>query len=329
MLLVKALIEHGARKILVLSSTRESGFKIDGWVHAVHPTVIKCDVGQVAEVRRVFDEHPNIRGVIHAAGVQNPSKAIDLLQAEDFDKVYRSKVYGARNLHECSPVALDFFVLLSSTASGFGSAGQANYAAADGALDELAVKRVQAGLPGLSCRLGAVAGGGMATASTLEMASRIGLLPLTASTTVESILRLMLGHRSGSGLGSVFTVCPLAPGNLPASPYFSEVALTAGNSSGLSKWALDLAGLDVAQRLCAVHKRLLELLDLMLVETAGRDEILEGATWAEAGMDSLQCIEFCSTIGSVFGGSQPPELLDRHPNLDALALHISGSLDCM
>ena len=55
------------------------------------------------------------------------------------------------------------------------NAGQANYAAANGCLDALAPERQQRGLPAVSARWGAWAGGGE---SALKRAAQIGMLPL-------------------------------------------------------------------------------------------------------------------------------------------------------
>jgi len=83
-------------------------------------------------------------------------RTVARLKAEDFERVYRPKVLGARHLHERTVgMALDFFVLFSSIACGMGNAGQANYAAANGCLDDLAAERRAQGLPALSVRWGA------------------------------------------------------------------------------------------------------------------------------------------------------------------------------
>jgi len=121
-LVAKAMIEHGARRIVLLSSSRST--LPDDWNLDVRPDVIKCDVGERSEVQRVFDRYRDVRGIIHAAGVLADG-TLKNLKEDDFKRVYRPKVEGARNLDECTRgLSLDFFVLFSSVASGFGGVGR-------------------------------------------------------------------------------------------------------------------------------------------------------------------------------------------------------------
>ena len=217
-LIAKALIEHGARKIVLLSSSRSA--LPEDWDLEVRPVVVKCDVGELGDVQRVFSTFRDIKGVFHAAGVLSDG-TLQGLSAADFERVYRPKVQGALNLDECARGHdIDVFMLFSSVASGFGSAGQANYAAANGCLDSLAERRVREGHAGLSVRWGAWSGGGMATDGVYERMARMGLLPLDASVGIDTMLRL-IRHPPSS---AVVTVCPLMAEKLPSSPYFSSIA---------------------------------------------------------------------------------------------------------
>ena len=69
-------------------------------------------------------------------------------------------------------------VMFSSVASLLGSPGQANYSAANAALDAAAAGMAAAGLPALSIQWGAWAGGGMAAADagTAARVERMGML---------------------------------------------------------------------------------------------------------------------------------------------------------
>src|SRR5688572_1450212 len=80
-----------------------------------------------------------------------------------------AKVHGAWNLHAATEhLALDFFVLFSTSAAILGPAGQSNHAAVNAFMDALAHHRRTRGLPALSInwgpwsRIGAAARAGAA-----------------------------------------------------------------------------------------------------------------------------------------------------------------------
>jgi NADPH:quinone reductase-like Zn-dependent oxidoreductase len=122
-------------------------------------TVVSCDIGDPESVRAlwrdVLDARPPLRGIVHAAGV-NADAPLHRQDAARFDEVARAKILGAWLLHEYSSKSpLDFFVLYSSASALFGSAGQANYAAANSFLDGLAAYRRAHGLCATSVAWGA------------------------------------------------------------------------------------------------------------------------------------------------------------------------------
>lgn len=107
----------------------------------------KVDVSCIDEVTKLIEyinyKYKSLNGIIHAAGVLHDSlhenKNVDELQ-----KVMAPKVKGAVNLDlVCADLDLDFFVLFSSVVGVFGNVAQADYAAANGFLDQFAVFRNQ------------------------------------------------------------------------------------------------------------------------------------------------------------------------------------------
>jgi len=107
---------------------------------------------------------PPLRGIVHAAGVLDDGVLIQQEWAR-FARVMSPKIAGSWNLHRLTMgLPLDFFVLFSSAASVLGSAGQANYAAANAFMDALAHERRRQGLPALSINWGAWKTAGMAAA---------------------------------------------------------------------------------------------------------------------------------------------------------------------
>ena len=113
-----------------------------------------ADVTSGAALRAALDKGRRrfgpITGVIHAAGILRDGR---ILQNELalFDAVTAPKVMGAITLdHLTREDPLAFFLLFSSTAATFGSAGQAGYAAANGFLEGFAEWRGTQARPGRS-----------------------------------------------------------------------------------------------------------------------------------------------------------------------------------
>jgi acyl carrier protein len=120
--------------------------------------VARGDVARLEDVRGVIGEIDRtmspLAGIVHAAGILDDSTIAQLDEAK-FQRVLSPKVTGAWSLHEATAGrALDFFVLFSSVTSFIGSAGQANYAAANAFLDSLAAFRRGLGLPAQSINWG-------------------------------------------------------------------------------------------------------------------------------------------------------------------------------
>lgn len=168
----KWMVDAGARHIALMGRRPPSDTALAAIQSmknlGAHVVVIRGDVARpddvLAGMCAINAELPELRGVIHAAGVIEDRTLLELSE-EHFGAVFTPKVDGAWNLHTLTiNEKLDFFILYSSVASLFGSPGQANYAAANAFLDALAHGRRLRGLPGMSIQWGPFTDVGMAAA---------------------------------------------------------------------------------------------------------------------------------------------------------------------
>lgn len=139
--LVKALFELGekenvpakARKVLAEREVRQTMERLRAKASSVR--YHECDVTDAEAVTKVLDDikarFGRIDGVIHGAGVLDDKLIADKTQ-ESFDRVWATKVNGAKAFND------GFLVLFGSVSGVFGNRGQADYSAANDALDRMA-----------------------------------------------------------------------------------------------------------------------------------------------------------------------------------------------
>ena len=123
-------------------------------------------------LERIKGELPPLGGVIHSVGVLADASLANQ-DWERFEQVLWPKVLGAWHLHRATADCdLDLFVLFSSVAGILGNPGQANHAAANAFLDQLAAHRRALGLPGQAIAWGAWSGLGEAEEQRERIARR-------------------------------------------------------------------------------------------------------------------------------------------------------------
>ena len=179
-----------------------------------------------ALIMEIDEESCPLRGVMHLAGLLDDG----LLTGQSWERfatVMSPKISGAWNLHNATGKRdLSFFILFSSVSAILGSAGQANYAAANAFMDALAHYRSTQGLPGLSINWGPWSGAGMAAALEHHYQRRMassGIEPITSEKgfTILDIILRRTSAANGESLSQVgvlpidwrefFKTNPIAP----------------------------------------------------------------------------------------------------------------------
>lgn len=92
-------------------------------------------------IKDIMKKYGKLNGIIHGAGVRQDNFILKKTEKE-LKEVFLPKVNGTVYLdQESRNIPLDFFIYFSSVASSLGNAGQSDYAAANGFMDQYAVYR--------------------------------------------------------------------------------------------------------------------------------------------------------------------------------------------
>ena len=277
---------------------------------------------------------PVLGGVVHCAGSLADASLPNLDWAR-FEHVLWPKVLGAWRLHRATEsLDLDLFVLFSSVAGLIGNAGQANYAAANAFLDQLALHRRERGLPGQVIQWGPWSGAGMAEAERDRIADRMataGVRWITPEQGLAVLGRLLQDDAPSSVVASVdWSVLAAASGGraaeLPA--LVSEFAEGGpGDGSGREPGSLVTA---LRQAPPAERERIvLEfVLEEVRLELRRSEPPPPDAGFFDLGMDSLMAAALGNRLNRGLAGALtvPGTVVFDHPNARRLARHLASEL---
>ncbi|KAI0969040.1 hypothetical protein F4678DRAFT_440715, partial [Xylaria arbuscula] len=158
--LTRWMMERGAKHFTFISRSgtdkpEAARLVADIELSGASTQVLRADASNEEDVARIVSslqaERP-IRGVVHAAMVLKDGMFEQMTHSSFVDCI-KPKACGALSLHralEHAGIDPDFFVMTSSISALLGNTGQANYSAANSALDSLARQRRAAGLAATS-----------------------------------------------------------------------------------------------------------------------------------------------------------------------------------
>ncbi|MDX3233985.1 type I polyketide synthase, partial [Streptomyces sp. ME19-01-6] len=302
-------------------------------------TTVTVAAGDVADrdfLAKTLREAGPINAVFHTAGVGQYGNIADLTRAE-FAEATAGKVTGAQQLDELlADTDLDAFVLFSSGAAVWGSAGQAAYAASNAYLDGLAECRRARGRTATSVAWGGWSGGGMLAGATERELSRRGVGAMEPELAL-SALQQVLDHDETSLTVTRMDWARFAPAFTLArrSPLIEDIPeVAAALEEKPDEADADPRAAALRGRLAAASDtdRTTVLLDVVRAEAA----VVLGHTDSGAidprkpfralGFDSLLAVEFRNRLTKVTGLRLHGAVVFDYPSPMRLAQHLVTEL---
>lgn len=278
--------------------------------------VVRGDVGRRSSCRAAIETAERdgpLRVVLHLAGA-TADGAFEGLSRASFGSVFAAKAAGADILVDAlgdrKPAALVFF---SSVSSVLGSAGQVNYAAANGYLNGLAARLRSRGVPAVSVGWGPwvpATGGGLAGTPEAQRAMRAhGVRPLTDDE-AASLLGVALAGRDAHVV-AVALDRPSDGGVARRRPASGPTRASGHPAAGWLR--ADLNGLDAGPARSRLHRGIVDL----CAEILGKSDDLDSQRgFVELGFDSIMVIDLRTRLAHALGVDLPATLAFDHPCID-------------
>ncbi|MER6349025.1 SDR family NAD(P)-dependent oxidoreductase [Streptomyces sp. NPDC001595] len=333
--------EHGVRELVLVSRRgpqAPGAAELSDELRALGAEVAveACDVADRAQLAELIDRvGPRLTGVVHTAGVLDDA-TVESLTDEQLERVLRPKADAAWHLHDLTrDLDLAAFVVFSSVSGLLGTAGQANYAAANAFLDALAAHRRAHGLAALSLAWGlwdATHGmGGTLGEADLARWSRAGIRPLTPEQGLALFDAALAGDRA-LRVPAAFDLAALrAAGTEPAALLRALVrtrprrTAAAASAGGGSDWSTRTAALPEDER----RETVLDLVRGTVAGVLGHSDprrLDPQRAFKEIGFDSLAGVELRNRLNTATGLRLPATVVFDHPSPQSVAEYLLSRL---
>lgn len=322
------MVSEGARSVALLSRSgpgAEVATEIERLrTSGVTVLDVRADVTSQVEVedaiRRIGQELPPLRGIVHAAMILDDLFIHDL-DKQSFNRVLHPKVIGGWNLHVATlNLPLDHFICFSSVSSMIGTAKQSNYSAANFFLDALAAYRHSSGLPSLTVNWGAIGGAGYfeRNQKAKDYIDKVGFRSLSVPDALKTLRELMLRSSSQVAVARADweQLARFSPA-LGSSPTYAP--LTKEKSSARSGGAIvtRIRNASVSDQTTILEDFLTE--QIARVFGIEASQVDRSTALTHLGLDSLMAVELMNRLENELNLTIPLGSVLSGPNVQQLA----------
>ena len=335
------LADHGAGTI-VLNGRRDPDPEAQTAIETLRGRGVKVEVELAdmtdtaaidAMLARMDANYSPLGGVIHSVGVLSDA-ALTNQSWESFEQVLSPKIVGAWHLHRATMDRdLDVFILFSSRVGVMGNPGQANHAAANAFLDQLAGHRRALGLPGQAIAWGAWSEIGEAAEQRERIEERRAALGgrwFTPQQGIRALERLVREDTTASVVMSMdWSVFEEAVEDRPAlledmlSSLAEDPIAPSLTEDLLTRLRGTVAPANEQEELLVSFLQQ-ELQAVLRLSTAPSPTV----GFFDLGMDSLMAVEFRNRLNRAFAGeyTAPNTVVFDYPDIASLAGHLAEEL---
>ena len=285
-----------------------------------------------AMLARMDESLPPLGGVIHSVGLLSDA-ALTNQSWETFEQVIWPKALGAWHLHQATMNRdIDMFVLFSSAAGVMGNPGQANYAAANTFLDQLALHRRALGLPGQTIAWGAWSEIGEAEEQRKRIEGRIEAVGTGWMTPQQGLraFQVLLRQDTASCMVTVVNWQTWVDSQTNIPPFLDEISSASDAESGQSSEA----DVDLLTELRSAQSGNWENILAPSIQTELQAVMRlpsppsPSVGFFDLGMDSLMAVEFRNRLNRAFEGEYTVSntAVFDYPDVTSLSRHIAEEL---